>query len=373
MQNPFTVKVYDKNLVFKGFVGDPITLMVTPRYNQVGTATLEVDINHRLANALSADGARLVIFKDDDFIMSGKIIQKNGEGPVVRGILRLYVKSDFRLLNQILGWPVPANALTAQSSEYATYTGSAESIVKAVVTANMTNRLGMNVTCAANLGRGATVPGGVKFRFHPLFERLYPAIETAGIGVTFEQSGSGIVCDVYVPPVFGPVLTEESGVLQWWSWTSTDPTATRVVAGGQGDATARAFVQKIDSSAETAHHDVVEVFKDARDADNSTVLNARAQEALDEGRQQAGFAVRLSESETYQYGRNGLVVGATVTISVAGITRTDILREVTLSYTRADGVQVTPVIGEVHDSPDRTIANFLVRLKKSVSDLKVSK
>lgn len=373
MLNPFTIKVYDRNLSFKGFVGDPVSLMVTPRYNQVGTATLEVDISHRLAAHLTADGARLVIFKDDEFIMSGKIIQKNGEGPSVRGILRLYLKSDFRLLNQILAWPVPGNALSGQSSEYYTATGTAEAIVKSVVTANMTNRLGMNVVCTTNLDRGAVVPGGVTFRFHPLYERLYPAIETAGIGVTFEQHGSEIVCDAFVPPVFGPTLTEESGVLQWWAWTSTDPTATRVVAGGKGDGTARTFLQLTDPAAEAAHEDIVEVFRDARDADNNTILTARAQETLDENKQKAGFAVKLSESETFQYGKNGLVVGATVTISVGGVLRTDILREVTLAYTRTDGVEVTPVIGEVHDSPDRTIASFLVRLKKSVSDLKVSK
>jgi hypothetical protein len=31
------------------------------------------------------------------------------------------------------------------------------------------------------------------------------------------------------------------------------------------------------------------------------------------------------------------------------------------------------VVGEINDSPDRTIAQFLARLKKGLNDLKVSK
>lgn len=373
MENPFTIMVYDKSFAFKGYIGNPISLTCTPRFNNVGTATLEVELDNRLAPALLADGARLVIYKDNLFVMSGKITQESAEGPAVRGVLRVYLKSDWRLLNNVLGWPVPGAALTAQTSEYYLAQGNAETIVKTVVTANMITRLGMDVTCATNANRGEVVPDGVSFRFHTLAERLFPAIETAGVGITFEQSGAGIVCDVFVPPVFETILTEESGVLQWWSWTSTDPSATRVVAGGNGDWINRAFLQVIDTALETDHNDVVEVFQDARDAENSTVLTSRANEALAEGAPKTGFAVRLSESETFRYGKNGLVVGAKVTISVGGITRTDILREVTMSYTRNDGVEVTPIIGEVHDNPDRSIANFLVRLKKSVSDLKVSK
>lgn len=373
MENPFVIKLYDKNFAFKGYIGDPIAFSCTPRFNNVGTATLEVDLNHRLAGALLDEGARLVIFKDDTFLMSGKIHQESAEGPTVRGVLRLYLKSDYRLLNNVLGWPVPGAGLMGQSTEYYLSQGNAETIVKDLVTANIINRLGMDVTCAVNQGRGAVVPDGVSIRFHPLAERMFPAIETAGIGITFEQSGPGIVCDVFVPPVFPTVLTEESGVLQWWSWTSTDPNATRVVAGGKNEGIDRNFLQVIDTQLETDHNDIVEVFQDARDAENTTVLTSRANEALAEGAPRTGFAVKLSESATFTYGKNGLVVGAKVTISVGGVTRTDILREVTMAYTRADGVEVTPIIGEVHDNPDRTIANFLVRLKKSVSDLKVSK
>jgi hypothetical protein len=376
--SPFLVKVYDKDLNFKAFIGDPITLVVTPRFNQTGTATLVVDLEHRAAPYLLADGARLVIFLRGQQLMSGKIHRRAAIGPSVDGTLTVYLKDDFRLLHQVLGWPVPGADITAQgASEYATYTGNAETIAKAVIDANIRVRLGMPVAMAANQNRGATVPDGVKFRFHLLYEQLFPAIEQAGIGITMRQGADGtgyILCDVFVPPAFNYVLTEDSGLIANWSWTDEDPTATRVVAGGGGEGTARIFRRAVSTALETAHRDVVEDFQDARDADTAALTQTRATEGLVEGEPKAGFAVQLSESANFQYGKNGLVVGAQVTISIgAGVTHTDILREVTLSYTRDEGLVTTPVVGDIRDSPDHTIANFLARLKKGINDLKVSK
>lgn len=370
---PFALKIYDKNFNYLGHIGDPISLTVTPRWNDIGTATLVVDLDHAYAPHLLASGTRMVIEKDGEFIMSGKVFSVQGEGPTMSATLTVQLKSDFRLLHQVLGWSTPANAITAQTSEYARYTGNAETIVKNVVTANMINRLGMDVTCATNLNRGLTVPGGISFRFHNLYERLLPAVETAGLGIDFRQSGAGIVCDVYEPVLYPHTLTEESGVLEFWQWSLADPTATRVVAGGKGDAAARMFRQTIGTALETDHNDVIEVFREATDAEDATVLTDRANEALNEGAAKSGFSVRLSETEAFQYGRNGLVVGAKVTVDVGGVLRTDIIREVTMNFTRGAGVEVTPVIGDVTDNPDKTIAQFLSRLKKSVSDLKVSK
>lgn len=371
--SPFTIEIYDKNFNFKGFIGDPVSLTVTPRFNLIGTAAIELEMDHHAVQYLMADGARIVILLRGAFLMSGKITSLTATGPTVAGVLTVLVKDDFRLLFQVLGYPVPGNALTAQNVEYAKYTGNAETIVKEVVTANMITRLGMDVTCGSNQNRGSTVPDGVSLRFHPLYERLFPAIEKAGIGVTFKQSGAGIVCDVFTPPVFARTLSEESGVITSWTWSSEDPTATHVVAGGQGEGTARVFRDVRDTALEAAHNNIVEVFRDARDAETAAVLISRAQEELDDGVVRSGFAVHLSETEHYEYGKDGLVVGAQVTIDLGFATRTDVLREVTLSYTRDEGYVATPVVGEIRDNPDRTIAKFLAQLKKGITDLKVSK
>lgn len=373
-ENPFTVKVYDKALNFKAFIGDPVSLVITPRFNQTGTGVLEVEADHKAAEHLLATGARLVIYLRDQFLMSAKIYRRKAEGPTIDSVLTLYFRDDFRMLHQILGYAVPGSSILNQSaSEYATYTGNAESIVKAVVTDNIVNRLGMNVTVATNQNRGDIVPDGVKFRFHPLYEQLFPAIEQAGIGVTFQQLNGTIVCDVYEPPAFNRVLDEASGTIASWKWEDVDAEATLVVAGGQGEGTARMFRDARDMALESDYNEVLEVFRDARDAETDTVLTSRAAEELADKAPKSGFAIHLSETEHFQYGKDGLVVGAEVTISINGITRTDILREVTLSYSRDEGLETTPVVGDIQDSPERTIANFLARLKKGITDLKVSK
>jgi hypothetical protein len=375
-ESPIRIMIYDKNFAFKAFVGDPVSLVVTPRYNQTGTATLVVELGHHAVPYLLEDGARMVIWLRGTQLMSGKIHLRTAEGPAIDGTLTVYLKDDFRLLHQTLGWPVPTADITAQgTAEYAVYTGTAEAIAKAAIKANV-DRLGLPVAMATSLGRGGTVPGGVKFRFHPLYDQLFPAIEEAGIGITMTQGADGtgyILCDAFVPPVFPYTLTEESGVIASWAWTTADPTASRVVAGGGGEGTARIFRRAINTLTELNHRDVVETFEDIRSEATAGPVQTRAQEALNDGAPKAGFAVHLSETENFQYGKNGLIVGAKVTISIGSVTRTDILREVTLSYTRDEGLTTTPVVGEIRDSPDRTIANFLARLKKGITDLKVSK
>jgi hypothetical protein len=372
--------VYNKDFEFQGYIGNPINLAVTPRFNETGTATVEMDLDHRLAPAILAEGSRLVVYKDGLFVLSGKIHQKSAEGPAVKGTLKFFVKSDFRVLHQVLGWPVPGAAISAQTAADQLVTGNAETVVKSLVTSNAVSRLGLPITVATDLGRGAVIPDGVRVRFHPLYEKLYPAVELAGLGVTFEQHDGTIVMDAFTPPVYPFTLTEESGVLQWWSWTASDATATRVVAGGGGDAESRLFAQVVNTGLESDYNDAIEVFRNGSSGDSGdsdavklAKLTSDAQETLDENVPKSGFAVRLSETGTFRYGENNLVVGALVTISVGGVTRTDYLREVTMTYSRDRGVEVTPVVGDIQDNPDRVIASFLARLKKSITDLKVSK
>jgi hypothetical protein len=382
VENPFELKIYDKDFSFRGYIGNPIELAVTPRFNETGTATVKIDLDHRLAPDILAEGARIVINKDGRFVLSGKIFQKNAEGPAVKGTLTFYVKSDFRAVHQVLGWPLPLSALADQGDGVYYITGNAESAIKTLVEYNMVTRLGLPITVAADLGRGATLPAGIDIRFHPIYEKAFPAIEQAVLGVTFEQSGAGIVMDVFEPPVYPYVLTEESGVLQWWSWSAADAAATRVIAECSGTETdSKLYALAVDTDLEAAYNDATEVHRlgsngSGAEEDNAvrlTKLAADAQEALAEGAPTAGFAVRLSETGTFKYGENNLVVGALVTISVGGVTRTDYLREVTMTYTRDRGVEVTPIVGDIRDNPDRIIAGFLARLKKSINNLKASK
>ena len=165
-------------------------------------------------------------------------------------------------------------------------------------------------------------------------------------------------------------------MLQSWSWSSSEPTATRVIAGSRG-AVADTYLITMAGGAtgdlEPAYKTVIETYEDVSDADTIDKLNAAAAAKLEEKIPRSGFTVKLAETQTFRYGHDGLVVGARITISVGGVTRTDYLREVTMTYTRDGGVQVAPVVGDIQDSPDRKLGQFLARLQKSINQLKVRK
>lgn len=371
--NPFTIEIYDKNFTFQCFIGDPDNVVATPRHNEKPTASITVSSDHHRLGALTADGARCVLRYYGEFLMSGPLNLRNGQGPGVDGTVSLFLNGDFRILENVLAWPVPGGLLSGQTSEYYVIGGNAESIVKDLVTKNAITRLGMPVICANNQNRGAIVPGGIKARFQPLRDVLLPGVEVAGLGVTFAQSGSKIVCDVYVPITFPLVLSEAGGMITDWRWSDANPTATRVVAAGTGDGTARVFRGVADTALETQYGDIIEVFRDARDADTTTLLDARGKESLADGSAKFGFALNLAETDSFRYGGNGVHVGDRITVDLGFTTRTDILREATISWTADEGISVTPVVGDLQDNPDRTLGNFLRSLRKGISDLKVSK
>jgi hypothetical protein len=369
VEAPFRLEVFDGAFARKGFVGNPVALTVTPRHNQVGTATLVLDADHVRVPDLSVRGARVVIRYDDlpDPVLTGRVRLRQGEGPLSQSTVTFSVVDDLRLLWRVLGWPVPTAALSAQTAEYDTRTGAAETVLKQYVTANAVQRLGLPVTVAATQARGATITASL--RMHPLADRLLPLVDAAGIGVTVRQSGAGLLLDCYTPATHPRTLTEQSGIVQKWSYSQADPEATRVVAGGQGEGVARVFRSTVAATRETQWRDVIEVFRDARDAEDSATLDLRSQETLDEGAPRAGLSVELAETATFRYGK-AVRVGDRVRIEVGGaVVVEDVLREAVLSWTRDDGLLVTPIVGQRTDDPDTVLARAVAALGRSLRNL----
>lgn len=150
---------------------------------------------------------------------------------------------------------------------------------------------------------------------------------------------------------------------------------TRIIAGDQGEAASRSFTTTIDSTVETEWDDVVEVFIDARDTSDADTLTQRRADALAEGASKSGLSLELAEAGAFRYGvTGGVVVGDQVTVEVGpGVTITDVLREATLSWTAGDGFRVSPAVGAVTDSPERTLARFISRTARAVKDLQAGR
>jgi hypothetical protein len=371
-KNPFTLRVYDKNFNFQGFIGDPRTVVATPRFNVAGTLRVDLPGTHEQLANMSADGARVVCHYYDELLISGPVTSIVGTGPLATSVIAFYVDDDFRILDNTLGWPLPTAAVTSQTVENYKASGPAETVFKNLVTANCKTRLGMPVTVAASSGRGSSID--VSLRFDSIADKMFPVMDNAGVGCKVYQSGSGLIVDCYTPKTFPFVLSEDSGIVQNWAWTSSAPTATRTVVGGQGEGTARVFTLMVSTDGrEAAVGYPVEKFTDARDADTATLLTSRGQAALDEGVSKSGFSLTLAETDNFRYGGDGVHVGDMVTVDIGAATRTDILREATLSFTSDKGLSITPTVGEIQDSPDRQVANFLKSLRKGIAQLRAGK
>lgn len=365
MVSPFVLTVYDKAFRRKGSIGDPAAVTVTARHNVMATATVTLASDHHRLPNLLADGARMTVGYDGKQILSGPVRRVRGRSGQA-GTVDVDVDDDWRLLQRILGWPVPTAALSSQTLAYDVRTGPAESVLKAYVAANAT-RLGLPVTVAADQARGGTITGSL--RFHPLADRLFPAVDQAGVGVTVKQSGSGLIVDCYIPTTHPRTLTEASGVVQSWEYSKAGPSVTRAVVGDQGEATARVFTGSTDAARESAFADVVEVFGDARDTNDAAIVAKRLAELLADGAPKAGLKVELAETDVFRYGR-AVTVGDRVTIAVGGgITITDVLREAVLSWTADAGLTVKPAIGERTDDPDTMLARMIAATARGVRRL----
>jgi hypothetical protein len=253
---------------------------------------------------------------------------------------------------------------------YRSVTGPAETVTKTLIGENAA-RLGLPLTVAPDLGRGATIT--VATRMHTLAERLMPLVDQAGIGVTVRQAGTGLVLDCTTPTVIVPVLMPEAGTVTAWTWDRSGPAATRTVVGGQGEGTAREFRSRVAAGTEATWgpRGVGEIFTDARDAAAGPVLDARGDAAIAAATPTAGLSLSLSETDRWRFGSGGFAVGDRITAQLipGTVPVTDVLREVTIRWTADDGMITTPVVGERTDDPGQALAGAVVALARATKNI----
>lgn len=370
--SPFTLTVFSRSFQRLGWIGAPLAVECVPRHNAIGYTKITVPSDDVRVPYLMTDGARMTVDYLGEQVMSGRVSHREGAGPAHTATITVTVEDDLRLLTRMLGWPNPAGGIDAQgaATAYHTVTGPAETVLKTVVTANK-SRTSPAVTVAADSGRGSAITASL--RMHPVSDRVLPLVDAAGIGVTVRQQGTGLVLDCYTPTVRAQPLSEDAGTVVDWSWSQEAPAATRVVVGGQGEGTAREFVHVTDSGREAAWGESIEVFRDARDSDDTAVLTLRGQETLTEGAAKAGLSLTLAETAGFAYGRS-VRVGDVVTTALApGVEVTDTLREARIVWDAENGLTATPVVGERTDDPGDMLRGTLQALTRAVRDLRATR
>jgi hypothetical protein len=373
------IELYDKDFQQVGTIGDPKYVTAIPRFNTGGQAMFGVRSNHHRIEHVITRGTRAVLVdENDDVIHSGRIGGYRSAGPERGSVIEVDVKDDFDdVFRSTLGWVVPANAITAQGTAGTNWVaeGPAETVLRLATVANAIDRLGRPLTFPASLGRGDTVKA--RLRMQSLYDRLFPVVDGAGIvdsgiGVRVYQQGSGLLVDIWEPRTVPQVLSEGSGVIRTWSYTHDHPSATRVVVGGQGEGTLRLWRERVDAIREADMGVPLETFRDARDTDDPTEMYERADEMLKDGDQKTGLSIELSETANFRYRTpqatdvRGFSIGDVVNLQIGAVSVEERLREVTLSQTAEGGFTSRPRVGDRQEDPDRTLANKLKSVIRSI-------
>lgn len=378
-QLPLTLAVYDRNFQSLDGIGAPLNMTLTLRHNAAGSLTFELDGDDPQVDVLNVPGARVVAEyrpePDEPSSprrrFSGFVQEQVGESTGAQ--TRKYtVVDDWHLFARLLGWPNPAGTIAQQGDEEAYWrrSGPAETVLKAAVNANR-GRSAPTITVPATQGRGTSID--VSLRFHPLVDRLFPAVDQAGIGVTVLQGTNSIVVDCFTPTTHALTLTEESGIVAAGSYKITAPTATRAVVNGGGEGTARFSRQVIDAAAEAEWGFTAEIPVDARDlGTNATLLDKRGREALKEAAASASVTATLSETDEYRFGVT-FELGDRVPIQLNGApVITDVVREVVIAWTAQAGLVVTPRVGDIETSATAVIGKAIRKIAAGQRDQRVS-
>jgi hypothetical protein len=370
-----SVELHDADLTRLGWLNDATSVAVKWRHNRRGTATVVVPLTHRRAAQLVEPGRRLRITYTADggtpLVWSGRVATVQAQGPT--GAASLVVTGLEDWFDGILAWPAPAAALTAQPDRW-TATGPAETVIKTLVAANAVTRLGLPWTVPATAGRGDVVT--IDARMAPLSEPVELAADQGGIGVRLvHDDTTGLTLDVYTgADRSGHVMSEASGALAAWSLTVAEPGATRTVVGLEGEAEERVFLAAADTALEAEWGLVGEVFTDARDVNSveePDVGPRRAAERLAEGAPTIAVAATLTESRAWRVGRN-LGLGDLVRVEpIPGLFRFERVREIDLAWTAADGLRVSPIIGDPDTAtPERVLAAKLAGIARGLRQLR---
>lgn len=309
-------------------------------------------------------------------LCSGRI-SVEPSGPAGKSTVAVSLVDDWTQLD-VLSWPVPAAALTAQTVEQWHATGPAEDVICSLVQAAVT-RLGLPITVPASAHRGATIT--VDTRMESIADVVQAAADAGGLSVRVRQGSSGLTLQVGVGTARPWRLTESGGTVTTWRWRWTPPTVTRAVVGGRGEGAARTFVSVVDATAETTWKVVREKFIDARNVDETlagtaltAALTARGQAAIDAGMARIdGLSITVAESEAIRYGAT-LTEHDQLTVElVPGVARTARISEVrvTASTSSSTGVTVTPVLGDpTVGLPEREQALIIASLSRGMARLR---
>lgn len=356
-----TVYLRDKEFNLVGEVSHYDQFEATVGFNVLGRFVLNYSYDERhltsdaaaLIDAMQPGGG-VVVKREGAVIFSGPILRRRESWAAGKRALEISGTDDNWVISTRLCLPV-VDGSPFSSASHDVRVGAAETIMVEYVDYNMgpsamSARQVAGLTIGADLGRGGIVTA--RARFCSLLEMLQ-AIALAGGGLGFKMAqttGAGV----------NPALTftvyeqddktstvrfgTELGNLSSWGLLEDVPSGNVVYVGGQGELTARAFVERLDQQS-MMDYGRIEFFKDQRNEANAAQLAVWGDAELQAAG--AGITIEAKAVETdYPVWGVDYDLGDIVTVIVDGMRYTETIRSVTIKMTQQT-VSVQPIIGSV--------------------------
>jgi hypothetical protein len=335
---------------------ESIGLTAVVRFNNVGNWAITLPADNPKADLLRQPGAGLIINGPDGVILSGpttaaKLIQ-TADNP--QGDWRIEGVDDSVILGERLAYPDPAEPDAGdQATAYDEITDLASTVMYHYVGANMgptapIERKIPNLELDADLGLGTTVVGKARFDvIGPLITKI-AAID--GLGFTIRQVDDELIFSVYQPNDLTDSirLDVENNRLASSEFTYAAPKATRAIVAGQGQGVDREIVEvsTVDSElSETTWERRIEIFKDQRDSDDTTLLTQSGVEILaEDGKTQNAISVKPADNGLMRYGLDWNL-GDLVSVVAGNESVSAVVTEVGLSIA-VDGVYLLATVGK---------------------------
>jgi hypothetical protein len=328
------------------------------RFNNVGSWTIRFPDGDPLGDLLRTPGYGIVVSgPDDEIILSGPTLSASLSQSFddFDGTWTISGADDSVLLAERLAFPEPTNDdVSTQSVSHDVRVGPTETVVKAYVEANLgalapASRQVGNLVVGEDLERGEVVYQSA--RFNLLQDLVYGLAEASQFGYDIKQVDDELVFDIYEPVDRTETvrLDVQNEQLTSAEYAYSAPKQTRAIAGGQGEAVERLFLERATTAseeAETVWGRRIETFTDARQTNDLNELEqAAVSKLVESGATQVSMSVTPSSDSRMRFGIDwGL--GDLVTV-VAGLVESQAtVTEVGISIAE-DGIRVAAFVGDV--------------------------
>jgi hypothetical protein len=402
----------------RGLVDDYSKLTLVQRFNASGSFVMEISGASAKAPLLdprtgSANpGAGLVIMRNGVVLMSGPILgygaKWDREG-LASGNITVSGKDDNAWLDHRLVWPVPANAINLQGAVQF-YVVSGASTPMETLAINLANlnagpgalvaRRVPGLTMATTAGRGTATSYRGKFRFDTVADAVTEILRASPPGSPSPLPRGGLGWRVAYVPGTTPGLqfqvysttdrvstakfSLDLGNLDSADYEVVAPETTNAILGAGRTATFTngPFVaanlvgySRTDALFPIYNETFVDVGEiDPAATDFTTQLDNAADEHFDAASGQISLEIKPISTDALQFGRD-YFLGDTVQVAVPGLTFTEQIREVDLTYGSDDNEQIGLVIGTAEGYRRRTPGLYrrYTDLKKLIKKVEVRK